>query len=73
MIRLEIRVNCEWVTLMTPSGTINLVTLATRVPKIMKMMTNEKDDGNGDAEIKSQLSKKFTTTTHFSSNNENES
>lgn len=56
MIRLEIRVNCEWVTLMTPSGTINLVTLATRVPKIMKMMTHEKDDGNGDAEIKSQLS-----------------
>lgn len=55
MIRLEIRVNCEWVTLMTPSGTINLVTLATRVPKIMKMMTNEKDDGNSDAEIKSQL------------------
>lgn len=52
-IRLEIRVSCEWVTLTTPSGTINLVTLATRVPKIMKMMTNEKDDGNGDAEIKS--------------------
>ena len=39
----------------------------------MKMMTNEKDDGNGDAEIKAQLSTKFTTTTHFSSNNENES
>lgn len=47
--------NGEWVTLMTPSGTINLVTLATRVPKIIKMMTNEKDDGNGDAEIKLQL------------------
>lgn len=40
---------------MTPSGTSDPVTLAARVPKIMKMMTNEKDDGNGDAEIKLQL------------------
>lgn len=55
--------NYEWVTFLTPSGTINTVTLATRVPQIMKMMTNEKDDGNGDAEIKLQLKvKKFSTT-----------
>lgn len=47
--------NYEWVTFMTPSGTINTVTLAARVPQIMKMMTNEKDDGNGDTEIKLQL------------------
>lgn len=54
-IRSEVRVNYEWVTFMTPSGTINRVTLVARVPQIMKMMTNEKDDGNGDAEIKLQL------------------
>lgn len=55
LIRSEVRVNYEWVTFMTPSGTINTVTLAARVPQIMKMMTNEKDDGNGDTEIKLQL------------------
>lgn len=47
--------NSEWVTLMTPAGTINLVTLAATVPKITKMMTNEKGDSHGDAEIKLQL------------------
>lgn len=40
---------------MTPSETINLVTLAVRFPQIIKMMTNEKDGGNGDAEKKLQL------------------
>lgn len=47
--------NSEWVTLMSPSGTINLGTLAATVPKITKMMTNEKGDSRGDAEIKLQL------------------
>lgn len=40
---------------MTPSGTINLVSLAARVPKITKMMTNEKDESHDDAELKLQL------------------
>lgn len=57
--------NYEWVTFMTPSGTINPVTLTAEVPQIMKMMTNEQDDGNGDAQIKLQLIvKKFSTTVH---------
>lgn len=40
---------------MTPSGTINLVALAARVPKIMKVMMNEKDESHDGAEIKLQL------------------
>lgn len=52
---------------MTPSGTINPVTLTAEVPQIMKMMTNEQDDGNGDAQIKLQLIvKKFSTTVQAS-------
>lgn len=45
----------EWVTFMTPSGTINPVTLPAEVPQIMKMMTNAQDDGNGNTQKMLQL------------------
>lgn len=51
-IRLEVRLNCEWVIFMILLGISDLVILVVRVFKIRKMMINEKDDGNGDVEIK---------------------
>lgn len=64
----------EWVTLMIPSGNINLVTLAVRVPKIVKMMINEKDDDSGDAEIKGAAQsyvRNLPPSCRFSPSNEN--